>query len=119
MRTSWKKRIFGAVCLGILVFIFECVLNKLFECREDWLSYSLIWSISWAVGYFISKTITTMDERLWKIIGIDLIIIFLASMILAFVLGVVCDMANWGEIVGNIIASFGISMIIYNKWVRD
>lgn len=119
MRNSWKERIISALAIGIFVFISECIISKLFESRDDWLSYSIIWSISWAVGYFISKTITTMDESLWKIIGVDLVIIFFAFIILTFVLGVVCDMTNWGKIVSDIIASFGMSMIINNKWKRD
>lgn len=119
MRNSWKERIIGALSIGILIFMFECITSKLFKGRDDWLSYSIICSISWAVGYFISKTITTTDESLWKIIFVDLFIIFFAFIILTFVLGVVCDMTNWSKIVSDIIFSFGMSMIISNEWKRD
>jgi len=116
MRSSWKKRIINALVIVIFLFITECVFTKLIFDQEDWLSFSLINSISLLVGFFISETITTKHKSIWKIISIDLKIIFIAFIMLAFVLGVVCDMKNWGEITCNILVPFGLSMIINNNW---
>lgn len=119
MRTSLKERIISSLFVGVFLFITLCVIHKLFIGKADWLSYSLVWSIAWTIGHFVSKTITTMEESIWKILGYDLIIIVVAFILLAFVLGVLCDMASWGETVSNIMVSFGMSMIVNNKWIRD
>ncbi len=116
MRSSLKKRIINALVIGVLVFITCCVLYNFFIVKEKWLYYSLIAGIFWAVGYFNSKTITNIfiHKSIWKIIGIECLIICLLIIILIFVLGFVCDISNWKETVWYISSLFGISTFINN-----
>ena len=119
MRTSLKERIFSALFVGVLLFMVECVMYKLFLDRSNWLAHSAIWSTAWAVGHFVGKTMTNLEERLWKIVLFELLIVFLVFILLAFIFGVICNMASWLDLVSTITVSFGVSTIINNKWIRD
>lgn len=113
MRTNVKERIISSLITGVIIFMALCVAYKLFTGKEDWLSYSIIWSSAWTIGLFISKTIvdTFLDESIWMIIKIDLAIILVVFILVAFVLGVVCDMANCKKNIADITISFALSML--------
>lgn len=119
MRTSVKERIFSALFVGVSLFIIECVLYKLFLHRSDWLTRSAIWATAWAAGHFVGKTMTNAEERLRKIVLLELLIIFLVFILLAFIFSVICNMMSWLELVSTITTAFGVSTIVNTKWIRD
>ena len=119
MKNDWKERLVVAIFVGVIIFMMSCVSYKLFFGEADWLSRSVIWSVCWSLGYFISKNITAINCRLWKILGYDLIIIFMVSILLMFFFGVILNMADWNEIVFSFMWPFGLSLILNNKWIRN
>lgn len=116
MRSSLKRRIVSSLSTGVLAFIPLCVMYKFFLCKTQWLLYSVIWSIAWMVGHFVSKTLATIEESVWKRLGIDCVIILLIFLSMAFIFNVVCGMADWPDIVYVITFSFGISTIFNNQF---
>ena len=115
MRNSFKKRIINALFLGILIFVTLC---NLFGSKGEAKYFFLILSILCAAGSFISETLTTMNESIWKIISIELLIIFLEFIILAFVFGIVYDITHWFRMAFIFTIPFALSIIVSNKF-RD
>ncbi len=120
MSSSLKERIIGALFVGGLFFMMMCVLYKLVDYREDWLSYSAMWSISWAIGHFIAKTIALLENQgIGKLLLLEVIIVFLVVVVMAFIMGVIIELPTWKDIVCQTCIPLGASLLINNKWKRD
>ncbi len=119
MSSSLKERIISALSFGVIFFIFLCVMYKLFDYREDWLPFSLMWAISWSIGHFVSKTIAeeTADESI--IIFFEALISFVVALVMLFITRVIISLSNWDYVVSNTCAPFLVSLLINNKWKRD
>lgn len=109
MRSSLKERIVDSLSLGVLLFIFLLIVHKFYTKMDGVVAYSAIWCIVWSLGCFISKTLSNREESLWKTIGFELIII-----LIAFVFGFIFNIPNWKDFV----LSFGLSILINNKWIK-
>lgn len=116
MSKSIKDRIIGSLAVGAIIFIILCVVHKLFNHREDWLFYSAIWAIPWAIGYFISKAQILKVKKIWKRIIYKLVIIFLVFILTAFVFGVLLNLQIWQYFVSSITISFGFSILWNGNW---
>ena len=113
MSSSLKERILAAASIAVISAIILCVFYRLIFYREDWLSYSIVWSISWAIGYFIAKSINTLEKGIWINLIIDsIIIIVVAFFVEAFIIGVPIEYRK--EIFIKIMVPFSISLIIFN-----
>lgn len=121
MSSSLKKRIISALLIGVIIFMFLCVMNKLFVYREDWLPCSLMCAISWSIGQFVSKTIAeeTIDESINFVIFFEALILFGVALVMAFITGVIIRLSNWDYVVSNTCIPFAVSLLINNKWKRD
>lgn len=120
MSSSLKERIISALCVGGLLFIMLCVIYKLFNYREDWLSYSATWAIFWAIGHFVAKSIALLDETsIGKILLLEAIIVFLVAMFMAFIFGVIIELPTWKDLIADTCIPFGAALLINNKWKRD
>ena len=121
MSSSLKERIISALLVGIILFMFCCVMYKFFAYREDWLPYSLMWAISWSIGHFVSKTMaeTMADESIIKVILFEALILFVVALVMLFITGVIISLSNWDYVVSNTCVPFAVSLLINNKWERD
>lgn len=121
MSNSLKERIISALLVGVIFFMFLCVMYKLFDYREDWLPYSLMWAISWSIGHFVSKTMAeaTANESIIKVILFEALISFVVALVMSFITGVIISLSNWDYIVSNTCVPFAVSLLINNKWKRD
>lgn len=63
MSNSLKIRILDALVVALCSFIIFAIIYKEFLIKENWFSFSIIWSISWAVGRFVSKSIDTLEKK--------------------------------------------------------
>lgn len=114
MSNSLMKRIFDALGFAVVNFIIFSVMYKLFLYREDWLSFSIVWSISWAVGRFVTQSIATLEKGIWFNIMTDVVIIVTVFILGAFVIGVLLDIAQWKDILASTLVPFGLGLIITN-----
>lgn len=121
MSNSLKERIISALLVGVIFFMFLCVMYKLFDYREDWLPYSLMWAISWSIGHFVSKTMAeaTADESIIKVIFYEVVILFVVALVMSFITGVIISLSNWDYVVSNTCIPFAVSLLVNNKWKRD
>ena len=109
MSSSLKRRIGEALLLVVILFMVMSICYKLLLPREDWLSYSIIWSICWALGHFVAKSIATIfDKGIGYFLLVDLVIIF-----------VVISLPTWKEFLGKTVAPFSIALVINSNWKRD
>ena len=118
MSNSLKKRIIIALLVGFILFMIFCVKNKLFDYREDWLIYSLMWSISSSIGYFVSKTIAKATSGK-HLIFFEALISFFVALVMLFIIGVILSLSNWDYIVSNTCIPFTVSLFINNIWKED
>lgn len=116
MKYSLKYRIIYSMSIGIFLFVLECVLYKLIGNNPEWLSISLLWSIPWAIGVFVSKTLANHIKSLRKVICIEIAIVFVLLILLLFVLGVVFEVAEIIKFIYFIIMSFSMALLINNDW---
>lgn len=121
MSNSLKERIIIALLVGVIFFIVLCVMYKLFDYREDWLPYSLMWAISWSIGHFVSKTMAeaTADESIIKVIFYEVVILFVVALVMSLITGVIISLSNWYDVVYNTCIPFAVALLINNKWKRD
>ena len=112
MSSSLKRRIGEALLFAVLLFMLISIDCKLLLQKEDWLSYSIIWSICWALGHFVAKSITMFDKGIGYFLLVDFVIIL-------GVLFVVISLPTWKEIIGKTVVPFGIALAISNNWKRD
>lgn len=113
MSNSFKKRFIKALGAAIYHFIVCLILYRFIIFITDWLYYSIIWSISWAMGLFISECIATLNKPLRFNIIIDTLIIltlllFLMSSLSVFIF---FKFITWKLII-IIVFSFSLSIII-------
>lgn len=116
MSKSIKDRIIGLIVVGAIDFVIFSVIYKLFIYREDWLLYSTIWSISWALGYFIAGCKILKAQKIWKRILYKLAIIFIVSILIAFIFGVLLNLPIWRYWLSNISVAFGASILLNGNW---
>lgn len=121
MSNSLKERIISALLVGVIFFMFLCVMYKLFDYREDWLPYSLMWTISWSIGFFVSETMAeaTADESIIKVIFYEVVILFVVALVMSFITGVIISLSNWNYVVSNTCIPFAASLLINDKCERD
>lgn len=77
---------------------------------------ALLWSVPWAIGLFVSKTLANHIKSIGTVIGIEIATISILLVLLFFVLGVVFEVAEPAKIVWFITISFGMSLIINNDY---
>ena len=120
MSSSLKRRIGEALLLVVILFMVMSICYKLLLPREDWLSYSIIWSICWALGHFVAKSIATIfDKGIGYFLLVDLVIIFVVLIVVTFIFGVVISLPTWKEFLGKTVAPFSIALVINSNWKRD
>ena len=120
MSSSLKRRIGEALLLVVILFMIMSICYKLLLPREDWLSYSIIWSICCALGHFVAKSIATIfDKGIGYFLLVDLMIILVAIIVVTFIFGVVISFPTWKEILGKTVVPFGFALVISNNWKRD
>lgn len=118
MRTSSKERILEALFVGFLIFMLESITYKLVSPRIDWLSYSLFWSISWAIGHYCGRTVIAKskenpaDYNIFAMLVFELAIVIFVTLVTAFVSGVLLNLANWNEITFRVGMAFIISLTV-------
>lgn len=112
MSSSLKSRILDALGFALGNFIIFSVIYKLFLIREDWLSFSIIWSISWAVGRFIAKSICTLEKSILYILFSYVLIIVIVFFLEVFILGVLFKTTQWKYILAVTTISFGFGLVI-------
>lgn len=120
MSNSLKKRIFTALLVGVIFFMFLCVIYKLLDYRDDWLTYSLMWAISWSIGLFVSETIAKAiaDESIIKVIFYEVAISFVVALVMSFITGVIISLSNWDYVVSNTCIPFAAALLVNTKWKR-
>lgn len=118
MSNSLMKRIFDALFFAVWTFIVYIVIFKLFLHREDWLSSSMVLSISVAIGYFVAQNIATLEKGIRFNIMIDVVIIVTVFILGAFVMSVLLDIAEWNAILANALVPFGVSLIATNTFKK-
>ena len=115
MSNTLKNRFL--VSLGIVVcsvFIL-CFICKVLMHREDWLSYTIAWSIFVAIGYFISQSIETLEQNQWKKFVECLAIIVVSYFVVVFIIGVLLKLSNWEQIICKTVLPLDVS-IFYYSW---
>lgn len=106
MSEDWRKYLVKSVCYAIALFIANCVIFKLLIGQTNWLEMSIIWSLSYASGYFVGKTFRLTFEKAFTIT-------FSILVILAFLFGVVLNMQDWYVIDIKLSLPFILSMYTY------
>ena len=120
MSSSLKRRIGEALLFLVILFMVISIDCKLLLQKEDWLSYSIIWSICWTLGRFVAKSIATMvDKGIGYFLLVDLVIIFLVLIVVTFIFGVVISFPTWKEIISKTVIPFGIALVTNNNWKKD
>ena len=114
MSNSLMKRILDALEFAVEIFIIFSVMCKLFLYREDWLSFSIVWSISWTVGRFVAQSIAILEKGVWFNIITDVVIIVIVFILGAFIIGVLLNIAQWKDIFNSTLVPFGSGLIITN-----
>ena len=118
MSSSLKERIISALLVGVSFFIVLCIMNKLIHYSKDWLFYSAMWAICWAIGHFVGKSFSLIltDESIWKILIFELALIFCLGVLVAFIVGILMNLPTWQDIVANICFPFAVAFLISTKW---
>lgn len=121
MSSSLKERIINALLVGVLFFMTLCVISNLIFYREDWLSYSAMWAICWAIGHFVGNSFSLIltDESVMKILIYELALIFLLGVIVAFIVGILMNLPTWKDILANTCIPFAVAFLINTKWKRN
>ena len=121
MSSSLKERIINALLVGVLLFMISCIKNKFIDYREDWLSYSAMWAICWAIGHFVgtSFSLTLTDESIWEILIYELALISFLGVIVAFIVGILMNLPTWKYTLANICLPFAAAFLINTKWKRN
>ena len=114
MSNSLMKRILNALGVAVMNFIISSVTYKLFLYREDWLSFSIAWSISLTVGRFVTQSIAILEKEGMVCIIIDVVIIVIVFILGAFIMGVLLNIAQWKDIFNSTLVPFGLGLIITN-----
>ena len=118
MSNSLMKRILDALGFAVVNFIIFSVMYKLFLYREDWLSFSIVWSISWTVGRFVTQSIAILEKGVWFNIITDVVIIVIVFILGAFIMGVLLNIAQWKDILASTLVPFGLGLIITNVFKK-
>ena len=118
MSNSLMKRILDALGFAVVNFIIFSVMYKLFLYREDWLSFSIVWSISWTVGRFVIQSIAILEKGVWFNIITDVVIIVIVFILGAFIMGVLLNIAQWKDILASVLVPFGSGLIITNVFKK-
>lgn len=120
MSYSLKERIITALLLGVTSFMLLSVIYKLLFCSEDWLSISLMWAISYSLGFFVSKTMIEMTakEGIIQVLLYEVVIILFVALVMSFIIGVIINLSNWDYVVINTCIPFAIALLTNNKWKR-
>lgn len=117
---SVKEKLIGSVAVGSILFMMLSIIYKLVDNKPNWLPLALIWSLAWAVGYFVAKTISDLDMGNIKSVEIYILITIVVGIIASFVLGVVCNFSNWIDIaLGRITLSLFVSLLVNHKWIKS
>lgn len=121
MSNSLKERIISTLLVSVTFFMANYIMYKLFDCREKWLTYSLMEAISWAIGDFVSRTISEVTANKIKVILFEVLISFVVALVMLFITRVISSVSNWYwyDIVLNIYVPFQVSLLINNRWKRD
>ena len=112
MSNSLMRRILSALVFAIVNFIIFSIMYKLFFYREDWISFSIMWSISWAVGRFASQSIDTLEKSIWSEIIKYILIIVIVSFLDAFILSILFKITQWKDILLSTAIPCGLGFII-------
>lgn len=112
MSKSLSARIFDALGFAVVNFVIISILSNFV-----WLTFSILWSISWAIGRFVSYSIATLKKSTKFIVILELVIIAAAFLVGAFVMGVWLNIAQWKDIFLETIIPFGASIIITNIFI--
>ena len=109
------------ICEGLLLFVCLCIIlcgiHKFLLDREDWLSYSIMWSISWSFGVFLGR-LFQKKYGIGYLIIINILIIFIAFIVEAFVFRIILDMSTWKEIIYDTLFPFGLSLILFTNILK-
>lgn len=117
MSKSLKKLLVKALLLGAIFFMGLSVYYKLFDYKEGWFTYSLMMSVSWAIGYFVSKTISeNMNKGIIEVIFVEVVISFCVIVVMLFIIGVIISLPHWKYVFANTCVPFVISLLLNNKW---
>ncbi len=116
MSSRLKKRIIESLKFAVSLFMVFAIIHKFFLPREDWLAFSIIWSISWTVGRFTSQCINTLKKSKCSNLLITVRIIVDAILV---IMGVFLEVTAWKEIVINIIIPFDIALILNNTLLKN
>lgn len=108
MSKDWRWWLFKSIIYAIAFFIVDCVVFKLILGQSNWLEMSIIWSISYALGYFVGKSFRL---TFWKAFTITISIL----VIFAFIYGVVLDMQDWYEIDVKLSFPFIMAMFTFGN----
>ncbi len=119
MSSRLKERIIESLGFAVTNFMVFAIIYKFFLPREDWLAFSIIWSISWTVGRFTSQCIGTLKKSRWSNLLIDVGIIVAEIIVTIFIMGVVLEVTAWKEILMNIVIPFGIALILNNTFMKN
>ncbi len=112
MSNSLKKRIVNALLVCGFTFMLCSVFFKLIRHTETCLPYSIMWAIFYSEGYFVAKTVhypVNKDKRI--IFYNPARIIFVLTIVIAFIVGVIFGLPNWKAILVNTCIPFGIALI--------
>ena len=112
-----KRRICEGLLLFVCMCIILCIIYKFLLVREDWLSYSIMWSISWSVGVFLGR-LFQKKYRIGYLIIINISIILIAFSVEALVFRVILDMSTWKEIICETLFPFGLSLITFTNILK-
>ncbi|MCI8411538.1 MAG: hypothetical protein HFJ40_03705 [Clostridia bacterium] len=123
MSSRLTKRIIKSSRLAVTNFMFIAIFYKFFPPREDWLTSSIIWSISWAVGHFTSQCISTLknSRRSNLLIDVEIIVAEIIAIIflIGAVIGLTLEVIAWKEILMNTVMPFGIVFTLNNTCMKN
>ncbi len=117
MSKSLSARIFDALVFAVVNFVIFSIFFKIVFNREDWLTFSILWSILGAIGRFTSYSIATLKKSTKFILILELVIIVAAFLVGALVMGVWLNIAQWERYLLETIIPFGSAIIITNIFI--
>lgn len=125
MSNSLKNRFFLTLLLGVLTFVSFCILYKLTLYTESWFYKAIFYSIFWALGFFVSRTLATKKHKITYnifayiiiVVVLEVIISFFALLTTLLVTKVIFHLQNWNYIFSNTCFPFIESLFVSNLFM--
>lgn len=112
MSRRLKRRIKNALVSCLIISILFCFVYRFIWYRADWLTFSILWPLSWVTGWFISGSLTDLKRSLLFNVIAEILILVVAFNIGTFIFSVLCGFFNWEYWLSITYVPFGLGIII-------